>query len=248
MINKKNILFALISLLLCSCTATRVSSKNNSLPTKSFVKILHTTNIFSCQDEYKKLCPIGAYAQTGSGMAINLFENQMTVLTAGHVCDSSPDQSKIKDSIQTIHVYDHLENMHQAWPVHVSFDNQVGNGDHCLLWVPTLNVKKVNISIFEPKIGDEMIYIGAPLGIYHPPTVPIFKGIYSGLLNPSAAMVTFPAIGGSSGAAVLDKNHRIVGVVFAANQKFHHISLVTSYRSLKVFLLQARRKFNNTGR
>ena len=243
--NKKNILLTLFCMFLCSCTATRVSSKNKSLPTKSFVKILHTTSILSCKKNYNKKCPIGNYGQMGSGMAIDLFKGQMTVLTAGHVCDSNPDNNKIKNHSQTIHVIDHTDMRHQAWPIHVSFYNKTGKGDLCLLWVPTLKVKKIKISIFEPKIGDDLIYIGAPLGVYHPPTVPIFKGIYSGLIDPSAGIATFPSIGGSSGAAVLDKNKKIVGVVFAANLDFHHISLISSYKSLKVFILEAKTKFNS---
>ena len=59
-------------------------------------------------------------------------------------------------------------------------------------------------------------------------------------------MVTFPAIGGSSGAAVIDKNNRIVGVVFAANVPFHHISIVTTHKSLKLFLNKAKAKFSGT--
>ena len=216
------------------------------MPTKSFVKILHTTSIFSCNEPFDKQCPTGEHAQMGSGMAIEVFKKHTTVLTAGHVCDSEPDPAKINKHTQIIHVLDHLERLHQAWPIHISFYNKTGKGDLCLLWVPTLKVKNIKLSLFEPKVGDELIYIGAPLGIYHAPTVPIFKGIYSGIIDPSAAMVTFPAIGGSSGAAVLDRNNRIVGVVFAANLQFHHISLISSYRSLKTFIIEAKTKFNST--
>ena len=244
MTKKINILFILITALLCSCAVSRVSSGANKLPTKSFVKILHTTKIISCTNNKQK-CPIGTYAQTGSGMAVSIFKNQMTVLTAGHVCDSQPDSKIVKESTQTIMVLDHNDTKHQAWPIHVSFDDKISKGDLCLLWAPTLDVKKTKVSLFSPKIGDELYYIGSPLGIYHPPTVPIFKGIYSGKISGSAAMVTFPAIGGSSGAAVFDKNGRIVGVVFAANVAFHHISIITTHESLKLFLNQAKNKFSD---
>lgn len=246
MVIKKNILFILLSVLIVGCTLTRVSSRTNKLPTKSFVKILHTTTIKSCNDVQGVKCPTGAYAQTGSGMAIEMFKNQMTVLTAGHVCDSQPDPRLIKEHVQTIQVLDYNNMKHQAWPIHTSLDDGVSNGDLCLLWVPTLEVKKAKISIFTPKVGDELYYVGSPLGIYHPPTVPIFKGIYSGKISGSSAMVTFPAIGGSSGAAVFDKNNRIVGVVFAANIPFHHISIITTHKSLRLFLSQAKRKFSST--
>lgn len=246
--NLKKLLFLFLTASLCSCAVSRVSSGANRLPTKSFVKILHTTIIKSCQDESDPRCPIGSYSQTGSGMAVEIFKNQMTVLTAGHVCDSQPEPKFIKEATQTMQVLDHNNMKHQAWPVHVTFDDEVSSGDLCLLWVPTLDVKKAKISIFTPKIGDELYYVGSPLGIYHPPTVPIFKGIYSGKISGSAAMVTFPAIGGSSGAAVFDKNNRIVGVVFAANVPFHHISIITTHESLKLFINKAKLKFSDTRR
>lgn len=246
--NLKKILFLFLVAALCSCAVSRVSSGANNLPTKSFVKILHTTIIKSCNNIQGAKCPNGAYAQTGSGMAVEMFKNQMTVLTAGHVCDSQPDPKLIKDHVQIVHVLDHTNTRHQAWPIHVSFDDGISNGDLCLLWVPTLDVKKAKVSIFKPKVGDELYYVGSPLGIHHPPTVPIFKGIYSGKINGSAAMVTFPAIGGSSGAAVFDKNNRIVGVVFAANAPFHHITIISSHESLKLFLAQAKKKFSSTRR
>lgn len=242
----KKTLLLLICTALYSCAVSRVSSGAINLPTKSFVKILHKTTIKSCQDQDNPRCPIGDYGQTGSGMAIELFKGQMTVLTAGHVCDSQPETRIIKEYTQSVQVLDYKNNKHQAWPVHISFDDQVSQGDLCLLWVPTLDVKKVKISIFKPKVGDELYYIGSPLGIFHPPTVPIFKGIYSGKISGSAAMVTFPAIGGSSGAAVFDKNSRIVGVVFAANVPFHHISIITTHESLKLFLNKAKARFSGT--
>ena len=232
---KTNIIVILLTFLLFSCTATRVSSKVKTPPTKSFVKILHTTTIFSCKDKKDPTCPLGTHGQIGSGMAINLLKKHMTVITAGHVCDSQPSD-KIENSTQLIYAIDHTDTKHQAWPLHVSFHNSVGTSDLCILWVPTLNVKKIDVSRREPKIGEELYYIGAPLGIHHPPTVPIFKGIYSGPVDAGSGMVTFPAIGGSSGSAVLDKDFKIVGVVFAANRAFHHVSIITSYKSFKVFL------------
>ena len=243
--NKIKNLFGISALcfFLVGCTATRVSSKINNPPTESFVKIIHNTYILSCVDEKDKRCPVGVHSSSGSGMAIHLVKGRMTVLTAGHVCDSQPSD-KIKESYQTTKVIDYKGNMHQAWPVLISFNDQIGNSDLCLLWVPSLEVKKVKISKKAPEIGQEIYYIGAPAGVYHPPTVPIFKGIYSGLVDSSSALATFPVTGGSSGGAVLNFNNSIIGVVFARNADFHHISLISNYRSLIVFLEMAKKEVN----
>ena len=242
--NKVNLLFLTTAGFLCSCTVTRVNSKTLTLPTKSFVKILHTTKIISCKDKNKSDCPIGTFGHSGSGMAIDIVQGKMTVLTAGHVCDTQPNEA-IAESIQLTHVVDYAGNRHQAWPIYVSFHNGLGRGDLCLLWVPTLNVKKIPIASKGANIGDEVLYIGSPMGIHHPPTVPIFKGIYSGKVDASSGMVTFPAIGGSSGAAVLNSNNEIIGVVYAANREFHHVSLIVDYKSLIVFLVEAKKALNS---
>lgn len=242
----KNALFPVLALFLCSCAFTRVSSGLNRPPAKSFVKVLHFTTVTSCGSKKDPRCKLGTFGQTGSGMAVSVFKDEMTVLTAGHVCNSQPDPEIIDKHLQHIHVIDHTNTKHQAWPVHVSFDNQASSADLCLLYVPTLDVKKARIGVLTPKVGDELYYIGSPLGIHHPPTVPIFKGVYSGKISASSAIVTFPAIGGSSGAAVFDKNNRIVGVVFAANVAFHHVSLVTTHESLKMFINQAKSRLSDT--
>ena len=242
---KNKILFLIMAILLCSCSVASLNSNALQMPTKSFVKIIHTVEILSCSDPNDKLCPVGQYLSTGSGMAINLFRNEMTVLTAGHVCETKYT-SAVQNAVQIVQVLDHLGNTHQSWPILISHNDQVGNSDLCLLWVPTLNVDKVNFSLSEPKIGDELIYIGAPMGIYHPPTVPIFKGIYSGLIDPSSAIITAPAIGGSSGAAVLNSKREIVGVIWGANPQFHHASVMTSHKSFMMFLRNAKKKVAST--
>ena len=249
MIKNNIIYFVIFAVFLCSCTATRVSSHPIKPPTESFVKIIHTTEIISCKDKKDPNCPIGFHGQMGSGMAIYLFSNEMTVLTAGHVCDSQVSDA-VEDSSQMIYVVDHTKTKHQAWPLMISFHDKVGAADLCILWVPTLKVKKIRISSKAPKIGDSLYYIGAPLGVYHPPTVPIFKGVYSGRVDAVSSMVTFPAAGGSSGGAVFNEQNKIVGVVFAANRKFHHISLITSFESFRTFISKVRNKYrsgiNNT--
>ena len=111
--------------------------------------------------------------------------------------------------------------------------------------MPTLEVPSVKFSKIKPKIGQEIFYIGAPKGIFHPPTVPMFKGIYSGKINDSASMATFPATGGSSGSAVLNDKYKIIGVVFAANREFHHITLITSHKSFLKFLQECKIKLNS---
>lgn len=230
-----------LAMFFTACSTTRVNSRTLSPPTKSFVKIIHTTEVISCYDPNDKECPIGIHRHSGSGAAILIVANEMTVLTAGHVCDSQPT-AKIEKYSQSTSVIDHEGTMHQAWPIAVSFNNNLGSSDLCILWVPTLETKKIMFSLTPPKVGEELYYMGAPMGVYHPPTVPIFKGVYSGPVDASSAMITAPAAGGSSGGPVLNKDNKVVGIIFAVNQHFHHISLMTNHRSFLLFLEQAKKK------
>ena len=240
---KNKYIFSIILIFLfLGCTTTRVTGVNKELPTKSYVKVFHTTIIHSCTDPKDKKCPIGEFMQLGSGMAIELINNEPTVISAGHVCDSQPSNA-IKESNQIIHVLDHKRNMHQAWPILINHNNQKGSADLCLLWVPTLKVKGVKFSKVAPKIGDELHYIGSPKGIYHPPAVPIFKGIFSGEINTSSSILTAPATQGASGSAVLNERREIVGILWGVNSHFNNVATITSYRSFIIFLKNAKKEF-----
>ena len=239
---KNKILLSLFIFLFYSCSASTVNSKIINPPTKSFVQVFHTADIISCTKADDPKCPIGMFRSTGSGMAIDVIPKTMTVITAGHVCDSRPTD-KIDKIIQTIEVLDHEKNIHQAWPIMITHTDNKESSDLCLLWVPTLKVKKIKFSTLQPRIGQELYYIGAPVGIYHPPTVPIIRGTFSGDVDLNSSMITAPAIGGSSGSAVLNFDNRIVGIIWGSNLSFHHVSLMTKHKVFKTFLENARDRY-----
>ena len=113
----------------------------------------------------------------------------------------------------------------------------------CALWVPTLKTKKVKFSMFRPKVGQELYYMGAPEGIYHPPVVPLMTGLYSGQIDSSNALISIPATGGSSGSAVMDVNNRVVGILWAAHN-FHHVSIMTNWDATALFLYKVSQLYN----
>lgn len=231
---KSTILFILISFLLFSCTTVNLERKINP-PIKSFVKVYHTIAISKCTKPFEKMCPVGEYQSMGSGIVMDVIEKQTIVITAGHVCDSDVDTDKISEFLQTVQVLDHRGLKHDAHVMLATQDNSKGSVDMCALWVPTLKEKGVKFSMFRPRVGQELYYMGAPQGIYYPPVVPILTGIYNGQLDASNALVSIPATGGSSGSAVMDLNNRVVGVLWAAHN-FNHISIMTNWDSSALFL------------
>ena len=234
MIKKRNILFILFSFLVFSCTPINLETKIKP-PIKSFVKVNHTVNILKCTTGWDEKCPVGKYRSTGSGIIMDILKGQTIVITAGHVCASEVDSQKISEYTESVHVLDFRGIQHEAYVMLVSQDDSKGNVDMCALWVPTLKEKGVKFSMFRPKVGQELYYMGAPEGIYHPPVMPLLTGIYSGQIDASNALISIPATGGSSGSAVMDLNNKVVGVLWAAH-RFHHVSIVTNWDASAIFL------------
>tara|TARA_R100001510_G_scaffold38072_1_gene34448 strand:+ start:27030 stop:27800 length:771 start_codon:yes stop_codon:yes gene_type:complete len=246
MVTNKYIFAIIFSCLLIGCTVTPVQGKQiKEPPTESFVKVYHKIHVVSCADPKDKSCPVGISVSTGSGITIDLIKNETTILTAGHVCDVGPTRA-ISEFSQTVEVLDFRAQIHQAWPILISKNNGAGAPDACLLWVPTLvNIKKVKLSKKPPLKGEELYYIGAPAGVYHPPVALIFKGIFAGPIDASTSLMTVPVMGGASGSGVFNFDNKLVGLVWGVNPKFHHISTIVRYRSLIVFLNLAKVKFKN---
>ena len=233
-------IFFLLSIF-CGCTSAKTPLTIKKPPVTSFVKVFNTIEISSCKDKKDIRCPIGTRTSAGSGIAAFIVKDKMTVLTSGHVCEIIVTDA-IDKYTQSIQVLDHQNTLHQAWPILVSHGNGIGSVDACVLWVPTLTTKKVKISRKSPQIGEELYYIGAPAGIYHPPTVLILKGIFSGKIDASSALVSFPAKGGSSGSGVLNNNNEIVGLVWGVNSSFEHATLITNHKAFMLFIKLAKSK------
>jgi hypothetical protein len=236
MINKSKILFILFVPLVFSCTTINLERKVTP-PIKSYVKILHTVKIVECSNGNKGTCPRGEFMSMGSGMVVNIIEDQTIVITAGHVCESEIDETKISQHSQEVSVVDYKGTLHQAHVIKATHDNGMGSVDMCALWVPTIEENGVDFSMFEPRPGQEVYYLGSPAGVFHPPVMPILTGIFSGDIDASNSMVGVPAVGGSSGSVILDMNNKMIGVLWAAHN-FHHVTIMTNWRATSLFLYE----------
>lgn len=242
MLWKSKNLFLLILPIFLSCTTVDLQRKVVP-PLKSYVKVYHSITILKCTEKYKKNCPIGKYVSMGSGMLVNIIDQEKTVITAGHVCQSEVDNEKISDSTQKVSVIDFRGIEHNATIIKTSQDDAKGSVDMCALWVPTLLGKGVDFSSFRPRPGQELYYIGSPSGIYHPPVAPILTGIYSGQIDASNSLISIPATGGSSGSVVMDLNNKMVGVLWAAHN-FRNVSIMTNWESSAIFLYEVSKMYN----
>lgn len=225
-----------------SCTTIDLQRKV-APPVRSYTKILHTVEIVKCTPQFEAMCPKGEHMSMGSGLIVNLIEDETIIITAGHVCQSEVEERMIAEHRQSVSVVDYTGKIHQAHIIKSSQDNGKGAVDMCALWVPTLKQNGIKFSMFEPKVGQEVYYIGSPAGIFHPPVAPVLIGIYSGITDASNAMITAPATGGSSGSVIMDLNNRMIGVLWAVHPDFHHATIVTNWRASAIFLDQVIKKF-----
>ena len=243
-IKYKNILLLIFfGFFINNCT---LRNKNHLRPPiNNYVKILHRVDIISCKKPNSGKCALGLYQTSGSGMIINFSIKYPSgfILTAGHVCSTNLSKD-IESSLQFNQVMDKEGQIHDAHVVMISRIEQ-GNPDLCLLYAPTIIQRGTKISHKKPVIGDLIYYIGSPAGVYHPPVAPILSGIYSGEISFTSAMITAPAMGGSSGSAILNQNNEIIGILWAAHPEFHHVTLMSSFDSFHKFLKESRKLINS---
>tara|TARA_A100001015_G_scaffold305993_1_gene399587 strand:- start:729 stop:1307 length:579 start_codon:yes stop_codon:yes gene_type:complete len=178
----------------------------------------------------------------GSGMLVNLVEDESIVITAGHVCESDVDTEKILSYSEEVTVIDYSGKEHNTRVIKSSADNGKGSVDMCALWVPTLKQDGVKFSSFRPRPGQEVYYVGSPAGIYHPPVAPILTGIYSGQIDASNSLISVPAVGGSSGSVVMDLNNKMIGVLWAAHN-FSNVSIMTNWDASAIFLYEVTKMY-----
>jgi len=171
----------------------------------------------------------------GSGAVIAHDEKLGSViLTAGHVCTIQglgplpQDADEIKWKLI---ILDKNEKTQTVFSAFVSPEFDI-----CLAHVPLMDVPLLEFSTTKPKIGDPIINISSPFGIFSKDLSLIFDGYYSGNLqinsNQSADTYSIPSGPGASGSPLINGEGSIVGVISRSNSQFHHIILSPTYEEI----------------
>ena len=110
--------------------------------------------------------------------------------------------------------------------------------DLCLLSVSNVitNPPVLKLADKEPKRGETVTNMAAPHGLFWPGTVLVFKGQFSGYHDRGYSVYTIPTKPGSSGSPIIDKNNKLVGVIFAGYKMMENVGLSSPLVAIRVFL------------
>ena len=188
-----------------------------------------------CEALLKEL-PTIHHKGTGSGL---LVESDIgpTILTAAHVCEVETQDTFIHNGV-TISILSEIRlKVHS--PIHGSHSASIirmdTKNDLCLLKTEKIFTYPVSISRKSPKIGDKVFAIAAPFGISGENLALVFSGFYSGSTK-NMQYYTIPTRPGSSGAAVLNENWEVIGMLQLAFRDLENVGMGRGVKEIRDFL------------
>ena len=232
----------LFSLSLLSCASTNLDFSRNSRDT--FVKISQTVKITVCNPENPKECASKNARSSGSGAVVLRTDGGSYVLTAGHVCTFEREMMLAAEvGADRIDVEMKSINFKLA-----EYDSTIINVDYnldtCLLFAHNLyttKVAKIASPLTNLEEGERVYNVAAPVGIFYEDIVPLLEGFYMGQKG-YKAYYSIPAMGGSSGSPIFNKDDEIVGMIHSVNIYFPVVSVSPPMKDLRAFIVNSVRK------
>ena len=119
---------------------------------------------------------------------------------------------------------------------------------YCVIDTKSRNVKKLQkkpalISQYAPKPGDKTYNLAAPMGMFSKDMIPKLDGYFAGYYyrdpynkDQRFAIYSVPAIRGSSGSPLFDKNGYIIGMIHSVNIRFPFLTYSPTHKQLRQYI------------
>lgn len=248
-----SIAFLLILLLVFSCglnSSCLISSgldEGNKNFRESFLKVENKFSARECiEDEEKEQteCRIERIISSASAFVVSTGKAGSWAITAAHFCEEDMDlllNSVVKGTpINKIKFYAYDIDMKRYDINIVNYDRKL---DLCLLYVKKLQRKSALISQSPPTPGDKVYNLAAPLGMFNSNMIPKLDGYFAGYyyMEPSEkdrqfAIYSVPAVGGSSGSPLFNKDGYIIGMIHSVNIRFPFLTYSPTHKQLRQYI------------
>ena len=96
-----------------------------------------------------------------------------------------------------------------------------------------VEMKSVNF-----KLGERVYNVAAPVGIFYQDVVPLLEGFFMGDRD-LRAYYSIPAMGGSSGSPIFNKDSEIIGMIHSVNIYFPVVSVSPPKDLLREFIIRS---------
>jgi len=244
----KGLIIIFLFLNIFSCSSKNHIKSDINWNRDSFVKVEAWFYKKTCEPseelDLDSECFEKRHGYTGSGSVIARTFDGSYVLTAAHICNHeqeletlneinniTEENGKLNEIILVLKVKDLKDLSYNAKIV--DYDNEL---DACVAFVWGLFNPALSIASNGPVVGEKYYNVAAPAGFFGKDLVPLFEGRYIGDWD-GADTYTIPAVGGSSGSPIINRDGGLVGIIFARHRAFHHITISTSFQKLKNFIL-----------
>lgn len=244
------LILAFFMLSFAGCSGTTANSiKKVHFPIKSFVKFESKLYRLKCTprdpEDMNSACREQIDGATGSGSVVGESVDGVYILTAGHMCDRKGDLlnfnnmlgREIEEPIEEKY-YVHDIDLFQYNVKVLEFDKE---DDVCLAFAWGLFAPSLKLSKKGPEIGEKVYNMAAPAGYMSARAVPLFEGRYFGQ-GKDMDLYTVPAVGGSSGSPIFNKDSEVVGMIYARHSHFHEITISPRHKRLIQFVMEGIKK------
>jgi len=165
-----------------------------------------------------------------SGVIVWSSENASLVLTAGHSCDNSvPEPIKVLEEKFMLTTGVGIEAEGTVLKIHAEHDL-------CMLVVNKNIGPAMEYTNEQVPLHTNVKAMASPMGLGSSYAIPVFEGRYFGDVSSNFSTYGFPSAPGSSGGPVFNADGKIIGIITAVANGFHHFSIVTTVAQTSSFL------------